>query len=327
MHGFSIRFLIGAGIALLLGQQALAQKVSQPWTAPRGAHQSRVISCTNPNPPAGASVAMDDWICPASGAMTRVQWWGIVRSTAQLTRRYYVAVWSHSAAGACRPATRLYQACVVPSTIAVGTDCRQRIVYRFSASLPAPYFVQTAGTHYWLQISEDDSGSVTVGVDDFLWSSHLPISPAPLCPALRQTAGGVIVQPIFDDCPAPIPTDLAFRFFGTTIVGIIPFPVTVSPSVFLLQLQDDAGAVLETIPVEPSDDGSFEVEPSLGPGMYRAEMIGMGLAGMRGMLSLDADAENMLMLSSPCLADFNQDGRANSQDYFDFLRVFFAGCQ
>src|SRR5262245_43006064 len=181
--------VLGAVAAVSLAGAALGQKINQAWSYPRGAHESRVISCTNPVPAAAWKVALDDWTCPQSGKITQVQWWGTVTNPAQLSRRYYIAI-RRTAAG-CRPDMTstgvLYQACVIPSSVYVGLDCQQKRVYRLSAGLPAPQFTQTQGTQYWLQISEEDGGSVTPGVEDFRWSSHVTISPPPLCAAVQVT--------------------------------------------------------------------------------------------------------------------------------------------
>jgi hypothetical protein len=320
-------WFVGAVLATLMAAPALAQKVNQPWTAPRGAHESRVVTCTSPNPAAAWRISLDDWICPKTGPMSRVQWWGIVTSQAQATRPYYIAIWSHATTGACGPGAKVYQACVIPSSKYVGTDCNGRRVYRFSASLPQPWFSQQQGQHYWLQVSEIDSNSVQVGAEDFRWSSHLPIKPAPYCQAVQITGGGVVIQPTPDDCPQPIATDLAFRMFGTTLSGTLTTIHLRSPSVFLLELRSPAGDLLEQHCVDPNDDGSFEVEIDSPPGRYDVELIGMGLTGLRTSVEV-MPGDNMLTLPQPCLdADFDRDGDAGTdQDIEAFFRVIGGAC-
>jgi hypothetical protein len=319
--------ILASAILCLLTQSTLAQKVNQPWTAPRGAHESRIITCTQPVPPAGGLAAMDDWICPASGAMTRIQWWGVVSTPAQLQRRWYIAFYN-SLATACLPANRVYQACVIPVSKPVGTDCDGRIVYLFMATLPPPYFVQTAGQHYWVEVAEDDSTSVTPGVPDFKWSSHIPISPSPMCPAVQQPAGGgAFIQPIPDDCPNPIQTDLAFRIFGGVIGGTVP--LTHIPQVMHISLYNPAGQAVETFDVPVFPDGTFAFEPDSPSGHYRVGIHVDSFFDVFVELDFNQDGDNMIQMPPLCKTpDFNQDGDVGTDDDIaDFFRTLGGLCE
>jgi hypothetical protein len=318
--------LIASAVLCLLAPSTFAQKVNQPWTAPRGAHESRIITCTQPIPPAGGLAAMDDWICPASGPMTRVQWWGVVSNPAQLQRRYYIAFYN-GLATACLPGQRAYQACVFPVTKPVGTDCDGRTVYLFMASLPAPYFVQTAGQHYWIEVAEDDSSSVTPGVSDFKWSSHVPISPSPMCPAVQQGAGGAFIQPIADDCTAPIQTDLAFRIFGGVIGGTVPGPII--PALLHISLLSPTGQLMETFYVDTFPDGSFAFEPDSPSGNYRVKIEAESFFDVFVDLSFDQNTDNMIQVPPLCKSsDFNEDGDVGTdEDIAAFFRVLGGACR
>lgn len=320
--------LLGAAASLLLAGSALAQKINQPWTAPRGGHESRVISCQNPVPAAAWKIAADDWICPKSGPITAAQWWGEVNAAAQLQRRYFIAIWTHNPQ-TCRPLAQVYRACVVPSSLLAGQDCNGRRVYRFSANLPAPYFTQAQGQHYWFQVSEDDSSSVTVGAEDFRWASHLPISPAPLCQAVQINGANVVTQPTLDDCQQPIATDLAFRLFGPAVIGHVPLPLPINPSVYTLRLKNLEGDVLETHIIQPDTDGSFVAEPDNAGGTYFLELDGMGFTPTQARVTTVDDGAIIAVLPPLCKdADFNGDGDIGTdQDIESFFRVLAGQCR
>lgn len=303
---------------------ALAQKTIQRWTPPRGAHQSVVVSCANPVPLTGAAggrVAMDDWICPKSGPLVRVRWSGVVLVPNQLpvagvARRYYVAIWNNLAA-ACLPGQKLYQACVTPSVKPIGTDCRNRTVYEFTAALPQPYFVQTQGQHYWLQVSEEDASSARVGQEDFRWSGHLEIVN---CPAAQQLASGAFLQPIVDDCNPPVADDLAFALYSKTLIGVIvgANPVIGFP-IFGLELRDSAGNLIERQPIMPNMDGTFEVEADAPDGQYIATMMGMGAVPRTEPVMVMDGSEQAMSFFDVFYGDLNSDRCVGPPDLGIFL--------
>ena len=288
--------LLGLAIATC-AETALAQPVTlawkyvQPWTPPRAAFTSRVISCEQPSP--FPQIAMDDWICGASGRITRVTWWGTLNTPLQAQRPFYIAVYG-SAATACvpNPADLQFQICVVPDYAKyVGTDCQQRRVYRMSAALPATNpFVQQQGTHYWLQISEADQQSVQVNVENFRWSGHRQIQN---CRAVQ--APPAWIQPLIDPCDQQ-PDDLSFALQSRDIAGTIN-PGGLVPPIMVLELHTPAGDLLETLPVEPDDQGRFFLAPEVPDGPY--------VAVLRGGCALEKRATIML-----------QDGQCTMIDSF-----------
>lgn len=198
--------LIGV-VAILASALSAHAQFFQPWTGPAKSFTSRIKSC--PSPIQTPAAAYDDFVSASSTNLTTLMWWGNVSSGAQLSRRYFVGIYN-SIPGACIPALStgpLYHTCVVPAfTAPVGTDCTGHTVYLFLAFLPGG-FSATAGTKYWLQISESDAASVNVGVDDFRWSGHFTNV---MCPACQITAAGTVVSPL-TGCGAL--NDLAFGIF------------------------------------------------------------------------------------------------------------------
>jgi hypothetical protein len=310
----------------LFESTALGQKINQPWSAPRPSVESRVVTCNNnPQPPAGGFAAFDDWVCPATGPLTRVQWWGTVTAPAQLTRRYNVSIWNHDAANCRRGTARLYNACVTPTAVAVGIDCQNRTVYRFAPSLPSPYFGQVVGTHYWLGIAEDDGASVTVGAPDFRWSEHVPVR---FCAAEQVNSAGAVTQPLIDACFNQ-PVDLAFRLFGgVVIVGTVPtgrFDWLIRMPHFAVDVRDPAGRLLERVPVEMGPDGTFVLEVDRPPGVFEIELLAMGLSGMTQTMPLQM-GENHFMPPPGCLdTDINGDGNADQDDVVRLLDAVAGG--
>src|SRR5262245_30124086 len=76
-------------LALSLTAPAWAQ--TQPWKLPNGAVESRVLTCTLPQPL--NRIAMDDFQYQQTTVIRCLRWWGVVFDPAQLTKRYYVAFW------------------------------------------------------------------------------------------------------------------------------------------------------------------------------------------------------------------------------------------
>ncbi len=63
-----------------------------------------------------------------------------------------------------------------------------------------------------------------------------------------------------------------------------------------------------------SDTATYDVRV-IGPGCFGSELVTTSTAG------------TITVIGNPaCTADFNHDGAVNSQDFFDFLNAFFAGC-
>jgi hypothetical protein len=152
-------------------------------------------------------IAYDDFqLSNTTTFHTRLTWWGVLNTTAQINGKYYVAIYKNNPL-ACRPnlSAKVYQAILNPEEVFAGLDCQGKNVYRMFAPLPSP-FVAIGGQRYWLEIAEIDSLSARIGIEDFRWSGRRPIL---LCPAVQLTAAGVWVSPLKDPCDQ-IPDDLSF---------------------------------------------------------------------------------------------------------------------
>jgi hypothetical protein len=177
---------------------------SQPWTPNAKGFTTRIPNCSTPYGLPG--MAVDDFVCPSTITLTKLVYWGNVSGAGQLTKPVYVSIYPNTA-GACFPdlSTPLYTACLTPSNVAwVGTDCLGRRVFRFKTLLTGG-FTATGSTQYWLQISENDSTSLTPNADDFKWCGHFGIVG---CPAAQISPTGVTVQPLIG---CSLNCDLAFR--------------------------------------------------------------------------------------------------------------------
>jgi hypothetical protein len=76
------------------------------------------------------------------------------------------------------------------------------------------------------------------------------------------------------------------------------------------------GDVIATLPNNTNGFIGFTSNPP------RADFILTSPSSSQGGISID----NLLTGAIGCAADFNHDGVVNSQDFFDFLAAFFAGC-
>lgn len=297
--------------ALSLVPQTLAQgliwKFLQPWSPPRGAHESRVQSCQNPQPL--NQIAVDDWICGATGPLLRLHWWGTLNTPLQSTRPFYVAIYAHTP-GSCQPTftQRLYQTCLVPDYRKyVGTDCQQRRVYRMSGVLSVP-FTQVQGTHYWLQISEADAESVQPGIENFRWSGHLPIQNCEAASAFP------FVQPLRDPCNQQ-PVDLSFGWSSRDISGTVVVPAgTLIPGTLQLNIFDTAGTLRETLAVEPDDNGHWNASPEIEDGMYIVEIRGTGMLPKREPVQFDNGVCSMMSFFDVFYGDLDGDNQIALSD-------------
>lgn len=275
-------FVCTVASAQILPIPLVTWKYQQPWVKPWHSFASVVRDCQG-GPVTFAPIAMDDWICTASGPIVRIQWWGTSPQQQQIPNRPFMIRIYTAAPGACLPQQLVYQTCVLATNQQVGIDCRDRRVYRFSANLPtgAAGFSQVAGTRYWLQISEADLGSAasgpspTPGAVDFQWSAHRNIKN---CPALQRNAAGIITQPLLDACDN-IEEDLSFVLYRSAIIVHVPVPApthltNLPRPTYIAEFRNQQGEVVDTQCFTPDDDGSASLHPELAPGHYRLGIRG-----------------------------------------------------
>jgi hypothetical protein len=292
--------LLASAIALLV-ESALAQPLySQPWRLHRASHSSIVESCTTPTPMDLA--ALDDFEVDEAGTILRVRWWGVLLVPGQrFNRPYYIAFYSDN--GNCQPLNLLYEECVTPEVIRVGNDCNADPVFRLSAAIPP--FAVSSNTRYWLQISEDDSGSARSGVEDFRWSGRRPQR---YCPAIQRDSTGTIYTPLLDVCDNQ-PDDLSFALGGTYAGGHIELPDDLfGPAVFSVQIFDpESNALLESHVVDVYQSGFWEVWPEVAGGSFLLEFRGMGAKPLRAVVPLEEGQQTTLNFLDVHLGDLNGD--------------------
>lgn len=319
MKAAVVGFASAACAAPVLAQPVpIGWKYIQPWSPPRAAFESRVRSCAQPTPL--NVVAMDDWICGQTGGIARITWWGTLSSPAQGQRPFYIAIYG-TAAGACVPnlQQRLYSTCVIPDySKYVGTDCQQRRVFRLSAPLPATLpFVQQQGTHYWLQISEADVESIRPNLEDFRWSGHRPIVN---CPAVQTPPS--FVTPLRDACDQQ-PDDLAFGLQSRDISGVLtPAGSLIRPVVFVMEIRSLEGDLLETLCLEPDDNGHFFGAPEVPDGDYIAVIRGGGLVSRSQPITLADGQCTMASFFDVFYGDLDGDGSVRLTDLSMLLSGF-----
>lgn len=312
-----------AKLTLILGTMsllpsALAQgvvwKYVQPWTPRLASHESRVRSCSTPQP--FAKVALDDWICGATGPIVRLHWWGVLSSPQQARRPFYVAIYA-TLPGACQPNPQalLYSACVTPNYIRYrGTDCEGRRVYHMSAVFPTtqPFFVQQAGQHYWLQISEADEESIRPQLEDFRWSSHRYIKN---CPAVEAPP---VTQPLFDACDGG-EEDLAFGLGSRDISGVI---VGIGGPLTLSLFDPSSGDLVEEVVVEIGDEGNFTVNPEAPDGTYVLVLDGPGMLPIRRTVTLENGTCTRMSFFDVFVGDLDDDDQVSINDLALMLSSF-----
>ena len=313
-------------VCLLLASPLMAQ--NQPWKAPNGAVESRVLTCTSPQPL--NRIAMDDFQFAATTAIKKIRWWGVVLdpNQNQLTRTYYIAIWGNATAGGpcpggCNPNTVLAFWCLKPSYAYAGLDCQNRKVYRFTVCLPAPGFTALTATKYWLQISEIDTDSPRSGVEDFRWSGYRDPQETDhtrLCDAQQRDAGGAIFCTIADDCVPPVETDLSFVLYPTCYGVLLPPVVVLPPIAGLVEfrppgLPNSPPIAIETVQFDEEGQGHLETE--LPDGQYDVTFVGMGMVRPRTMLMIQ-NGEGVSSFFDVFVGDLNNDGHANGTDMQPF---------
>ncbi|MFM9959425.1 MAG: hypothetical protein ACKVZJ_15315 [Phycisphaerales bacterium] len=338
------------GVTMSTGAQVLPNPVLLPfpsfkwdqrYTPPRAVFPSRVATC---GPIPSPVVAMDDWQCTKPGPILRVDWWGWLRTPAQAQRPFYIAVYRENPNNTCQPGAQpIYQACVVPDQVRrVAKNCQTIAgtagglpIYYLSAKLPNPFFqdgTPTAPQHFFLQISEIDSSSVQVGVDDFCWAGRRPIQ---VCPALQRFAGGGIVQPLLDACDQQ-PDDLSFRLRSRGVAGTlnpnIPVPGSVTFRLFtpgdvgpgreIEVLSWSWGASNPTAAPQPGEN-NFSVDFDSPDGNYILEVHVPGALPQHRPIVLQEGTEFQVdSFFDVFLGDLNGDRAINTTDLTAFLANF-----
>ncbi len=290
----------------------------QPWTRPLASHDSVVRDCQG-SYAQFANTCLDDFICEKNSQVKRISWWGTnPTSPGQPQRNFLIRIWEDN--GQCFPIAPLYQECVRAKVRKKGKDCTGLRVYRFFATLSAPFPV-VANQRYWLEIAEIDSdmdplspngiSSPNPGLVDFAWSAHRPIRD---CPAVEQNLLlGVFNSPLFDACDM-LPDDLAFTLRSRRIViSVPPFPIK---PVLRLELRDAISQeLLDEIHVDPDENGDFEAESDLPEGDYQVVLYGQASPGVDlGIHHLPEDGEMNLGSISLPLGDADNSGAVGFPD-------------
>lgn len=303
-----------ASAQVLPGAFLFGWKYRQPYSAPRGAVESRVRFCQDQQLPPGYRVAGDDWICTRTGPIRRISWCGVVLDPGQLQgfRRYKVSFYRDTP-GACRPESLICSVCVQPRVRRISTDCQNRPVWEFTAPLPAGCFNQTAGQHYWVEIAEEDETSARFGVPDFLWSSHVDIKNCPAYQRGTTAAGGpFFVQPIFEDCFQQ-PTDLSFSVGSRLIIIANPGPLV--PVLMANFLDPTTGNPVGCDPAVPNLDGTITFDPEIPDGDYLIELIYPASLPVRVPVSLrDGQVAQVDSFFDVFTGDLNADGQVGLPD-------------
>lgn len=313
MYRYTCSGILLASILALLVESALAQPLyRQPWRLHRASHSSIVESCATATPI--DLVALDDFEVDEAGTVLRVRWWGVLLVPGQrFNRPYYIAFYSDN--GNCQPLALLYEECVTPEVIRVGTDCNADPVFRLSAAIPS--FPVSSNTRYWLQISEDDSGSARPGQEDFRWSGRRPQR---YCPAIQRDSTGTIYTPLLDICDNQ-PDDLSFALGGTHVSGHIDLPEDLfGPAVFSVQIFDlDTYVLLESDVVDLYQSGFWEWWPEVAGGTFSIELRGMGAKPLRAVVPLEDGQQTTLDFPDVYLGDLNGDDTIGLPDLATLL--------
>lgn len=340
MFGLKSKVVKMLGLVCLSAGSALAQpttanpfKVDQRWI-PRLASFSSIVQNCNGTQYTFAPVAMDDFLCTKDGPLVRMEWWGTMDlATLPVQRRFFIQIWGHSGTS-CRPTQPLWKGCVNATYKVVGTDCQQRRVYQFAANLPQPWFVQTAGNRYWVQISELDNGnpagsppsSPRIGQVDWRWSGHRNIKN---CPAGQFTAAGAFISPLLDPCDQQ-PDDLAFRIYSRVITGTIPgLPTTPTARGFLRSTFSvdlylpNTSQLVESHNIDIDEEGNFAAYPDAPDGQYDIRIRGMSSPGLLlpAVQITDGEILDTGALTLP-KGDANSDGTVNFADLTSALSNF-----
>lgn len=317
--------LTAAASAQVVPVPLIMWKYNQPWTKPWSAHASVVRDCQG-QPVSFSTVAVDDWLCTKTGPIRRIDWWGTSPQPNQVpNRQFVIAIYSEVQ---CLPSQLLYRTCVLATNVLESIDCRDRRVYRFTANMPtgAAGWSQTAGTKYWLQISEADNAgmpmsSPTPGAIDFQWSAHRPIKN---CPARKRAIGGPWML-CLDPCDQ-IEEDLAFRLYSTAIIAHVNVPGTLrpagNPTPFVLELRRPSdGELTNRIPVmaDVGGDGELHMCGSDGEeileGDYRVSLSGHGFKPLDlGVHTFEDDSLVDLGGITVAAGDVNGDGIVSFAD-------------
>ena len=311
--------------AQIIAIPLITWKYAQPWTAPWHSHESVVRDC-NGTPVPFSPVAMDDWICTATGPIVRLRWWGTSPQPNQVpNRQFLIRIYSGTTAS-CQPGNLLYSVCVLATNQQVGIDCRDRRVIRFNANLPTP-FTQTAGNRYWLQISEVDGvagamQSPTLNAIDFEWSAHRNIKN---CNARQRTPAGVFIVPLLDDCDM-LQDDLSFVLYRSTIIVNVPNPLPTTIAglpqpVYIAEFRKQGTMEKEWSECfTPDDDGSASLQPELAPGMYQVAIRGGSFRPSFFDIFVDVDGNYMYNLGNVAGGAGDVDGDGDT-DFADLTGV------